>query len=121
MVADGPPPLPLTLWGSVRVRDSVVPDGTIVSAWIDSKQYAQARTFTVEGESSYTMNIPGDDPSTPEVEGGLPNDEVCLKISDLPAMGSVRWQNGAVLRFDLVAPSLQPPGLYLPLVAHASN
>jgi hypothetical protein len=112
----GPPPLPLSVWGVVRLHGISVSDGTIVSAWIDADQYAQTETFSVEQESAYSLTIPGDDPSTPEKEGGAPNDLVHFKVDGFGAEDSILWQSGESLRLDLVAPVAEHFELRLPLV-----
>jgi len=112
----GPPPLPLSVWGIVRLHNITVSDGTIVSAWISENQYAQTETFSLEQESAYSLTIPGDDPSTPEKEGGTPNDLVHFKVAGFGAADSILWQSGESLRLDLVIPVTEPFELRLPLV-----
>ena len=112
----GPPPLPLSLWGVVRVDGAPASDGTVVSAWIDEHQYAQAETFTAQGESVYALNVPGDDPTTAEKEGGTPDDLVLLKVASPETAGSILWQSGESIRLDLGATSASPFELRLPLV-----
>ncbi|MCG2768192.1 MAG: hypothetical protein L6435_07395, partial [Anaerolineae bacterium] len=115
-VISGPPPLPLSVWGVVRLHGDTVSDGTVVSAWINGDQYAQTEAFSVEQESAYSLTIPGDDPSTPEKEGGAPNDLVHFKVDGFGAADSILWQSGESLRLDLIAPIAEPFELRLPLV-----
>ena len=115
-VISGPPPLPLSVWGVVRLHGDTVSDGTVVSAWINGDQYAQTEAFSVEQESAYSLTIPGDDPSTPEKEGGTPNDLVHFKVDGFGAADSILWQSGESLRLDLIAPIAEPFELRLPLV-----
>jgi len=112
----GPPPLPLSVWGIVRLHGATVPDGTIVSAWISEEQYGQTETFSVEQESAYSITVPGDDPSTPGIEGGAPNDLVHFKVDSFDATGTIQWQSGEHLRLDLIAPAPEPFELGLPLI-----
>ncbi len=112
----GPPPLPIGVWGVVRLHGISVSDGTLISAWINADQYAQAETFSVQQESTYSLTIPGDDSSTPEKEGGTAGDLVYFKVDGFRAEDSTLWQSGESLQVDLVAPVSEPFELRLPLL-----
>lgn len=71
------PPLPSSFFGVVKMNGANVAEGTVVSARINGVQYAQATVSVYNGDTIYTVDIPGDDSSTPGVrEGGVYNDTV---------------------------------------------
>jgi len=49
VLADAPPELPSSFWGTVTLDGGNVPDGTIVSAWINGVNCAETTTFTYSG------------------------------------------------------------------------
>jgi len=112
-VLAGPPPLPSSFYGTVKVDGANVPDGTTVSAWINGQVYAEGNTQTYEGESFYAMNVPGDDPTTPDIiEGGVEGDSVVFYIGDLEADQTGTWHSGTNQRLDLVAATGTPSTLF---------
>lgn len=116
----GPPPLPLSVWGTVQINSVAVPDGTAVTAWINQIRCADTTTFTTGGQSTYCLNVPGDDVTSPEKEGGIAGDVIEFKIADRGADGTIRWQSGESLRFDLRVSSTESR-IFLPLVYRASD
>jgi hypothetical protein len=101
-----PPPLPFSPYGTVKVNNANVVDGTIVSAWCGGVSYRQTNTITTSGASWYfNLDIPGDDPETPGVkEGCTSNETVSFKIGDLTASQTTPWVSGSAPRLDLLAP-----------------
>ena len=54
-------------YGPVTVNGADVPDGTVVSAWLENPSVGPwtTTTFTDNGASWYVIYVPPDDPSTP--------------------------------------------------------
>jgi len=102
------PPLPSSFYGQVRVNDQFVPDGTLVRALIGGMAYAEARTQTYQGSSVYNLTVPGDDSSTPEVEGGKEGDVVQFEVGGVTADQSGVWHSGVNLNLDLSPASAAP-------------
>jgi hypothetical protein len=97
----GPPPLPLSVWGTVQTDGSAATDETTVSAWIGQDRYAETLVFSVGGQSAYSLNVPGDDAVSLQKEGGLTGDLVEFKVGTRYACGSVVWHGGDSVRLDL--------------------
>ena len=97
------PQPPSKFYGTVMVDGEYVSDGTVISAWISGTQYETTTTFTYEGESVYVIEVPGDDPDTPEVEGGVDGDTVAFKVGDLTANQTGTWISGSNVELDLTA------------------
>ena len=96
------PPLPSSFYGTVKVDGTNVPLGTTVSAWINGVQYAQyILTSLYDGDTIYSLDIPGDDPQTPEKEGGLPGETIVFYIGDQRADQTAIWQSGRNLPLNL--------------------
>jgi hypothetical protein len=81
-------------YGPVTVNDQDVPDGTVVSAWLESPSVGPwtTTTYTRYGASWYVIYIPPDDPSTPDKEGGVAGDQVHFSVSSTPVPGTATWE-----------------------------
>lgn len=106
-----PPDVPFSPYGTIRVSNNDVSDGTIVSAWCGGVSYRQTASATTAGASWYfNLDIPGDDPETPSIkEGCTPSETVTFKIGDLTAHQTAPWISGSGLRLDLTASSSASP------------
>ncbi|MCD6519007.1 MAG: C1 family peptidase, partial [Anaerolineae bacterium] len=71
---------PATFSGEVTLNGEPVPEGTQVTAWIDGVQVASTTTTMQNGRSRYTLEVPPDDPSTGEREGGRDGEVVRFKV-----------------------------------------
>ena len=62
------------------------------------------------------MEIPGEDPSTLEIEGGVNGDEIVFFIGNQPADQTGTWASGADRELNLT--TAQSPGwvIFLPLI-----
>ncbi len=63
------PPLPSSFYGSVKVNNANVPDGTVIQALIGGQVYAEGYTQTYQGNSVYALDVRGDDSGTTTVDG----------------------------------------------------
>jgi hypothetical protein len=102
-----PPTPPSSPYGTIRVNDARVPDGTVVSAWCGGVSYRLTSTFVTSEESWYfNLDIPGDEPETLDVkEGCTPNEIVSFKIGDSWATEKAQWVSGSSGRLDLTGSS----------------
>ena len=68
------PPIPHQFFGYVTMGSSMAPDGTIIEARINGVTYEI--TTTISGRYGWdpTFRVPGDDPDTGTVEGGVNGD-----------------------------------------------
>jgi hypothetical protein len=98
------PPLPSSFYGTVKVDGANVPLGTIVSAWINGVQYAEATVSLYAGDTIYGLNVPGDDPATPgTIEGGVEGDTVVFHTGGLEADETGTWHSGTNVQLNLTA------------------
>lgn len=107
-VAAAPPP-PAGFYGYVTSGGANVPDGTIVSAWINGVQYDSTPTFTDAGLSVYTFEVRGDDDATPGViEGGKEGDPIVFKVGGVIVPQAGVWHSGSNQQIDLTVPAATP-------------
>ena len=115
-----PPALPFSPYGTIRINGARVPDGTVVSSWCGGVSYRLTSTVVASEKSWYfNLDIPGDDPETPDVtEGCTPNEIVSFKIGDSWATQEAQWVSGSSGRLDLTGFSgtTLPRRTWLPLV-----
>ena len=110
IVGIGPPPpiMPSNFYGTAMINGAYVADGTTISAWIDGSKYAETATFTFEGETVYTIEIPADNPSTGGKEGGEAGDVVDFKIGGVAADQTGTWSSGTNVELNLTATTTPP-------------
>jgi len=114
-VQAGPPVQPSGFYGEVKIDGANVPDGTQVSAWINGILYAQTTTITDAGVSVYVLNVPGDDPDTPNaVEGGVSGNTITFYVGGQPATPTGTWQSGSNIQLNLSRTLIPPVGVALP-------
>ena len=109
------PPLPSSFYGTVQVNGANVPAGLPITAWIDGTQYAITYPSIYSGYTVYSLNVPGDDPSTPGIEGGKQNDVITFKVGGIPANLTGVWQAGTNTQINL---SITAYLVFLPCVQH---
>lgn len=95
------PPLPSSRFGSVEVAGAPATPGTIVSARFDGITIATAAVLS-DGGSHYRLDVPGDRPETPAVEGPLPGQSFEIRVAGTPATTSL-WSEGTFTALDLSA------------------
>jgi hypothetical protein len=93
------PQMPFTPWGTLLIEGMPAPDGTPVKAYINGALYAEMAGGTVG--SYYNLTIPGDDPDTPEIEGGTDGDRVIIKVDENVAIPYILWMEGDSGRYNL--------------------
>jgi hypothetical protein len=105
-----PPPLPSSFHGTAQISGADVPAGTPVSALIAGVVYAETSTFLAEGASVFIIDVPGDDPDTPGIEGGSAGDTIVFQLDGFDADQTGTWSPGSYVRLDLTAtPPPTPP------------
>ena len=111
-----PPPLPASFYGTVKSSGENVPIGTQVSARINGVQYAVSPYTVFNGETVYSLNVPGDDPETPGIiEGGVPGDTIVFFVGSIQAAQTAIWQGGINVNLNLTATLPDYHYLFLPL------
>jgi hypothetical protein len=97
------PPLPSSFHGTVKVNATNVPEGTLIKAYIEGRTCAEKQTQTIQDDSMYTLNIPGDDPTTTVVEGGRDGDTIVFTIGGVEADQTGLWKSGTSIALNLSA------------------
>lgn len=100
------PPLPSSFWGMATFDGENAPLGATVSAWINGVRYASGFTQLYQESVIYALDVPGDDPSTPAVEGGVPGSLIVFNIDDFTIPQTSLWQSGTNVQLDLTVVSL---------------
>lgn len=108
------PPLPSSFYGSVHLSGQHVPAGTAVTAWIDGALIAETTTTWVDGMSVYTIDVLGDDPDTPVVEGGVAGKTIIFQVDGVSANQTAIWQAETYVRLDLTADHAPTPPVAIP-------
>ena len=87
-VPPSPPMLPMTVTGVALIDGTPAPNGTVVAAYLNEKEYL-ANTSS----GNYSLLIPG----TAEDEGKL----VTFKVDGKNASSSVAWKSGGIVTLEL--------------------
>ncbi len=87
-VPPSPPMLPMTVIGVALIDGTPAPDGTIVAAYLNEKEYL-ANTSS----GNYSLFIPG----TAEDEGKT----ITFKMNGKDAASSVAWKSGVIVTLEL--------------------
>jgi uncharacterized repeat protein (TIGR01451 family) len=108
------PPLPNTYYGAVTVDGNPAPIGATVIAWVNNLQVTATVTVLDNGAAVYTINVPGDDPETTPVEGGVVGDVIQFQVNGQAATPTALWQIGALTQLNLnVSPPAPAPSSLL--------
>lgn len=102
------PPLPSSFYGKVKVNGANVPDGTLVVALVNGQKYVETLTLTYEGDSVFSLNVPGDDATTAGIEGGKEGDTIRFTVGGVSAEPPAEWHSGTNVNLDLSATSEVP-------------
>lgn len=106
------PPLPSSFYGTVTVNGDNLPVGTVIQAKFKNKIVAFTQSIMHEGKSVFSMDIPGDDASTSQVEGGVEGDVIHFIVGGLMANETGKWQSGTYIELNLTVTSestAEPP------------
>lgn len=104
------PPLPSSFYGTVKLNAANLPDGTLIEALIDSKVIAFSQTETYQGSSIYSLDVAGDDNSTPAVvEGGVEGDRIQFRIGGILAGQTAVWHSATNIELNLNVSSGDTP------------
>jgi hypothetical protein len=99
------PSLPSSFYGTVKVNNANVPDGTAIQALIGGQVYGQGVTQTYQGDSVYVLNVQGDNADTATQDGGREGDTIQFKIGGVLAEQTAVWHVGTNTNLNLTASS----------------
>ena len=102
------PPLPSSFYGTVKVNQANVADGTIIQALVGGQVVAEGFTQTYQGDSVYALDVRGDDPDTPAQDGGREGDTIQFKIGGAAADQTGVWHGGTNANLNLTASATVP-------------
>lgn len=102
------PPLPSSFYGTVKINNMNVPDGTLVQALIDGQVFGEIRTTTYQGGSIYALDVRGDDSTTTEREGGREGETIQFRIGNILTGQTGTWHTGITLNINLSVQSSTP-------------
>ncbi len=91
------PPLPLRVYGELPGLDA----GATISARVNDTEFASSTSFLDGDRTVYVVDVPGDDPSTPEVEGAVDGAAISFRIDGIDAEETVNWSAGLAMAADL--------------------
>ncbi len=96
------PPLPSSFYGTVKVNGANAAPGAQISAWINGVKFAETTVLIYEGNTVYSLDVPGDDPSTIDVtEGGVAGDRIEFHIDGQVADQASQWAGGTNVENNL--------------------
>lgn len=93
--------MPSSFYGTVSINGENVTLDTEVSAWIDGHYIMNIPVKLDNGLTVYAIDIPENNPSTPDLDGGRPGDEIAFQIGSQWADQTGTWQSGANQELDL--------------------
>ena len=102
------PIIPHEVSGWVKINDSFVPEGTLVSAWCDGIKVAEGQAIEYADESWYRLDVPADDPITPGKDGCEAGDVISFQVDGFQADQTENWAAELISRVDLTASSTPP-------------
>jgi hypothetical protein len=108
-IAFAVPPVPLNLYGIVKLNGLNVPLNTLIVGKCDGQVYGQTTEITLyNGDTWYgNLDVEGDDPETPAKDGCYPGETVSFEIADTLADQTTPWA-GTSYQFNLTA-TIAPP------------
>ncbi len=114
------PPLPSSFWGVITVNGARIPLNAQLTAHVESVQCGTAHIFAYGGTTYYSISVTGDDPDTPEREGGREDELIEFRLNGVPLATTARWHEGTNLRLDMaeLSPHRQTTSsrVFLPVV-----
>lgn len=117
-VLAGPPAIPSSFYGTLSINGKNVDTNEEVSAWIDGVMVIAVPVLLHNETTVYTIDVPGDDPTTPEIEGGVHGDEVIFYIGSQLADQTGTWLSGANQELNLSSGQAVVRRYFFPLFTH---
>lgn len=115
------PPLPSSFWGMITFNGTRIPLSAELSAYVDGVKCGRAQPFLYMGTTFYSVSVKGDDPDTPEKDGGWEDDLIEFRLNEMPLATAARWHGGTNVRLDIIETSAHrqtaTQRLVLPLIA----
>lgn len=103
------PALPSSFYGTVKLNNTNLPDGMVVQALIGDLMIAQGYTQTYQGDSVYTLSVPGDNTDTVAIDGGREGDTITFKVGGILATETGTWHSATNVPLNLTVTSTSTP------------
>jgi hypothetical protein len=103
------PALPSSFYGTVKLNNTNVPDGTVVQAFHGELMIAQGYTQTYQGDSVYSLSVPGDNTDTVVIDGGREGDTITFKVGGILANVTGTWHSATNVPLNLTVTSASTP------------
>ncbi len=100
------PPLPSSFWGAITMNGAPIPLDAELTAHVEGVLCGQATIFYYEGATAYSITVTGDDPETPEREGGREGETIHFRLNGVPLATTAIWHGGnGFTRLDMLETS----------------
>jgi hypothetical protein len=103
------PSLPSSFYGTVKLNNANVLDGTLVQAFDGNIMIAQGYSQIYQGDSVYSLDIPSDNTDTPAVDGGHEGDIIIFKVGGILTNESGIWHSATNVQLNLTVSSASTP------------
>lgn len=103
------PVMPSSFYGTVKLNNSNVADGTVIQAFTGTQLIAQGYSQTYQGDSVYSLDVPGDNTDTAVIDGGKEGDTITFKIGGIQAVETGTWHSGTNVQLNISATTSNTP------------
>ncbi len=110
-----PPILPASFYGAAHFNDHAPTAGDLVLASLPGVAFSTPLVVQPDLSLTYAIDLPGDLPDTPEIEGGVEGSPITFSINCRLVAAAV-WHSGTNSRLDF-----HPPAAALALAAEPAN
>ena len=88
------PPIPSSFWGAITMNGAPITLDAELTAYVEGVLCGQATIFYYEGATAYSITVTGDDPETPEREGGREGETILFRLNGAPLATTAIWDGG---------------------------
>ena len=106
--AGGPPQLPASFYGTVTIGGTYALQNAVITAGHDGVVYASRTVFLTGDVSYYRINVPEDNPDTPERDGGTVGETIEFTVNGIPAHETATWISGSNVDLPLTTDAPTP-------------
>jgi hypothetical protein len=103
------PALPSSFFGTVKLNNANVLDGMVIQAFIGDRMIAQGYTQMYQGESVYSLDLPGDNTDTVIIDGGREGDTITFKVAGIASHETGTWHSATSVQLNLTVTSASTP------------
>jgi hypothetical protein len=118
----GVPILPASFYGEIHFNEDPPVIGATIEAWVNGMSTPAATTLVQGNPLSYLIDVPGDDPGTTQIEGGVEGSTVTFMLGGR-SIATASWHTGTHTQVDLnsFALHLQPGWNLVSFNLHPAN